>query len=192
MTSFQSKDIIAGIQKQIKRLVHRWYSVGNVVHIEQSFAGYVNKSFAVWIEKNGSQTKYLLRQYNPGIKEAEIRFEHALIRHLRDNAFTQAADVISSRDGRTFVCRDDSDTILSLRVGHHQRTISVGQANRNESLLLLRVVGIRIRRSKWIGKHCCGFPKTHAVLRLIASGFWFIPLEKQHPMSSRVTSLQLS
>jgi len=109
MASFQSKDIEPGIQKQIKRLVDRWYPLGNVVHIKQSFAGYVNKSFAVWIEKNGCLTKYFLRQYNPGIAEAEIRFEHALIRHLRDNGFTQAADVISGLDGITFVGGDDTD-----------------------------------------------------------------------------------
>jgi len=109
MPSFQSKDIGLGIQNQIKRLVDRWYTLGNVVHIEQSLAGYVNKSFTVWIEKNGCQTKYFLRQYKPGIAEAEIRFEHALIRHLRDNDFTQAADVISGRDGITFLGSDDAD-----------------------------------------------------------------------------------
>ncbi|MGD8257396.1 MAG: phosphotransferase [Desulfobacterales bacterium] len=109
MASFQSIDIEPGIPRQIKRLVDRWYSLGNVVRIEQSFAGYVNKSFAVWIDKNGCRTKYFLRRYNPGIAETEIRFEHALIRHLRDNGFTQVADVISGLDGITFVGSDDTD-----------------------------------------------------------------------------------
>jgi homoserine kinase type II len=108
MIMFTGKPIESGMQRRIAHLLERWYALGKVVHVEQMVGGYVNKSFAVWGEKKGQQMKYFLRQYAPGITAADIRFEQALICHLRKNGFSLAADIIRGRDGITFVhSRDD-------------------------------------------------------------------------------------
>ncbi len=55
------------------------------------------------VKKNGGQNKYLIRRYNPAIAENEIRFEHALISHLKANGFDLAAGVIPLKSGGTYV-----------------------------------------------------------------------------------------
>lgn len=102
-------DIDNDLQNGIERLLDEHYTLGKITHIEQILGGYCNKIYAVWAEKEGEQKKYVLRQSNPNLTEDEIRFEHALIRHLRNKDFNLVADVINGKDGGTFVCRNDVD-----------------------------------------------------------------------------------
>ncbi len=105
----QPINIEPNVQNQIKNILDRWYDRGKPVRVQQISGGYCNKSYAVWLEKEGKHTKYFLRQYNPNIAEKEVRFEHALIRHLRNNSFALAADVIGCQEGGTFVRIDDDN-----------------------------------------------------------------------------------
>ncbi len=74
-----------------------------LTRIREIFGGFVNRSYAVWMGQQGRSKKFFMREYNPGITESEIRFEHALVDHLRQNGLDIVAGVIPCRDGSTFV-----------------------------------------------------------------------------------------
>lgn len=86
----------------INEILKEHYDLGVLLNSEELFDGYVNRSFVIQVDRNGEQLKYLVRQYNPAIDEKEIRFEHALINHLRANGVTMVAGVIPKRDGSTY------------------------------------------------------------------------------------------
>ena len=65
--------------------------------------GYCNQSFTVWMEKNKFITKFLVRRYRLGKAEQEIKFEHALIDHLRKNGFKLTPDLIPQKNGNSYV-----------------------------------------------------------------------------------------
>ncbi|MBW2584275.1 MAG: phosphotransferase, partial [Deltaproteobacteria bacterium] len=88
---------------QIQAIVEKQYDVGPLTRIREIFGGFVNRSYAVWMGQQGRSKKFFLREYNPGIAESEIRFEHALLNHLRQNGLDIVAGVIPCRDGSTFV-----------------------------------------------------------------------------------------
>ena len=90
------------IQKAV-RILKEHYDLGDLSNAEELLGGTVNRSFAVTAKKNDHCIKYFIRQYNPAIAEKEIRFEHALIKHLKANGFDLAAGVIPSKTGDTYV-----------------------------------------------------------------------------------------
>lgn len=88
---------------QIQAIVAKKYDLGELTRIREIFGGYCNKSYAVWMDMQGRAKKFFMREYNPGIAESEIRFEHALLNHLRENGLDIVSGVIPCRDGSTFV-----------------------------------------------------------------------------------------
>ena len=88
---------------QIQDIVEKQYDVGPLTRIREIFGGFINRSYAVWMGQQGQSKKYFIREYNPGIAESEIRFEHALLNHLRQNGLDIISGVIPCRDGSTFV-----------------------------------------------------------------------------------------
>lgn len=88
---------------QIQAIVEKHYDVGPLSRIREIFGGFVNRSYAVWIGQQGRSKKFFMREYNPDITESEIRFEHALLNHLRQNGLDIVSGVIPCRDGSTFV-----------------------------------------------------------------------------------------
>ena len=90
------------IEKAV-RIVSEHYELGELLNSKELHGGYVNRSFAIRVKRNGVQVKYLIRRYNPAIAENGIRFEHALISYLKANGFDLAAGVISSKTGGTYV-----------------------------------------------------------------------------------------
>ena len=54
-------------------------------------------------EKNDRRIKYLVRRYNPKTSEKEIKFEHALVGHLKKNGFDLVAGVIPNKIGGSYV-----------------------------------------------------------------------------------------
>jgi homoserine kinase type II len=88
---------------QIQTIVEKQYDVGPLTCIREIFGGFINRSYAVWIDQQGRSKKFFLREYNPGIAESEIRFEHALLNHLRQNGLDIVSGVIPCRDGSTFI-----------------------------------------------------------------------------------------
>jgi homoserine kinase type II len=87
----------------IRALMEENYDLGKVRRIKQVLGGYCNKSYAVWMSAGESTRRYFLRLYQPHAVEGEIRFEHALLNHLRSNGFTLAAAIIPCRSGATLV-----------------------------------------------------------------------------------------
>jgi homoserine kinase type II len=88
---------------QIQAIVEKQYNLGPLTRIREIFGGFVNRSYAVWMGQQGRSNKFFLREYNPSIAASEIRFEHALLNHLRQNGLDIVSGVIPCRDGSTFV-----------------------------------------------------------------------------------------
>lgn len=89
--------------EKIRRIVEDRYDLGAFSDAREIRGGTVNTSFKVTI--SGSQNKtehYFLREYNPLAKEPEIRFEHALLSHLRCSGFELASVPIPLRDHTTY------------------------------------------------------------------------------------------
>lgn len=92
-----------GLTATIRGLLEENYDLGKVRRIKELRGGYCNKSYAVWMSAGDRTRRYFLRLYQPHAVEGEIRFEHALLNHLRKNGFTLAAAIITCRSGATVV-----------------------------------------------------------------------------------------
>jgi len=92
-----------GAAETIRMLMEDIYALGKLTRTKAILGGYCNKSYAVWMSDNKRVQRYFLRLYNPNAVEKEIRFEHALVNHLRTNGFSLAAAVIPCKNGETLV-----------------------------------------------------------------------------------------
>ncbi|MEE8541429.1 MAG: phosphotransferase [Desulfobacterales bacterium] len=84
-------------------IINQHYDLGELLWLEETHLGFCNRNFAIKVKSSRQEIKYYLRLSNPSVLEKEIKFEHALIRHLRENGFTLAADVIPNKEGETYV-----------------------------------------------------------------------------------------
>ena len=92
-----------GAVERIRRLMEDNYDLGKLTRTKVILGGCCNKSYAVWMSVNDGVQQYFLRLYSPNAIEKEIRFEHALVNHLRANGFTLAAGVVPCKHGDTLV-----------------------------------------------------------------------------------------
>lgn len=90
----------------VENIINEHYDLGIVVHLEQLQAGYCNLSFYLRARNDSRELKYLVRGYNPAASEMEIKFEHALISHLKGNGFAMAAGIVPTKYGRTYIGED--------------------------------------------------------------------------------------
>lgn len=79
------------------------YDLGKLLEVEELHGGFCNRSFVICIQKHHGQIKYLLRRYNMKTEEKEIRFEHALLSHLKENGLNIVAGVIPTKTGNTYI-----------------------------------------------------------------------------------------
>ena len=79
------------------------YDLGTVTDVYEIFGGYVNRSFGVLTEKDGTKHEYFVRKYKYGITETEILFEHSMIDYSIAHGLDIAAGLIRTTDGVTFV-----------------------------------------------------------------------------------------
>ena len=86
-------------------IIARHYEIGELADYEQLRLGYVNISYAIETVVNGERKKYFLRRYKEGTKAEEIEFEHSIINHLVARHFDLVAQIIETRNGRTYVER---------------------------------------------------------------------------------------
>jgi homoserine kinase type II len=93
------------LSSQLAEVVDTDYDLGAVARVEQVLGGYVNLSFAVVTRRDDGEHRYFVRKYNRAVIEREVRFEHALVRHLSGKGFHLAAEVFPTRTGETFVTR---------------------------------------------------------------------------------------
>ena len=89
--------------EQARTLLETHYALGEILEISELLGGTVNRTYAVSVLNDGIRQKFTIRAYNTKVTEREIRFEHALIRHLRQNGFHLAADVIPRKNGTTYI-----------------------------------------------------------------------------------------
>jgi homoserine kinase type II len=80
------------------------YSLGEAAGCDLNVLGYVNTSYTLHTTcPDGVQKTYFLRKYKPGIKEAELIFEHSLICHLVEKKVCPVAHVHTTRTGQTYL-----------------------------------------------------------------------------------------
>lgn len=95
--------VTTGMIEHIRQIVEDRYDLGPCADARQIHGGTVNTSFKVSIAGNRKNPElYFLREYNPAVREPEIRFEHALLNHLRNSGFEMASVPIPSRGGATY------------------------------------------------------------------------------------------
>ncbi len=99
------------LTQQIKQIVEDRYDLGIFAGAEKIHGGTVNTSFRVRISGGIKKGQFFLREYNPAIREQEIRFEHALLNHLRNSGFDLISVPIPARDGATFFPNPPSSPI---------------------------------------------------------------------------------
>jgi homoserine kinase type II len=95
---------------EIETLFAAHWDRGPLIRLWEIGGGYCNRSFGLHALKGKRERKFLLRRYNPKVIESEIRFEHALISHLRRNGFHLAAAVIPCPDGATYARTTSPET----------------------------------------------------------------------------------
>ena len=92
---------------QLAEVVASDYDLGDVVRVEQIFGGFENLSFAVITNAGHGEQRNFVRKYKHGTVEREIRYEHALVRHIRDKGFELPARVFETKAGDTLVTREE-------------------------------------------------------------------------------------
>ena len=103
------------ITEKIQRIVEDRYDLGEFVGAREIHGGTINTSFLVRIAGNQKEIKpYFLREYNPTARESEIRFEHALLSHLRNSGFDLASVPIPAKDGTTYFRAPASSPVLRV------------------------------------------------------------------------------
>ncbi len=92
---------------QLAEVVATDYDLGEVLRVEQIFGGFENLSFAVVTRDGDGERRNFVRKYKYGTVEREIRYEHALVRHIRGKGFELPACVYETRGGDTLVTREE-------------------------------------------------------------------------------------
>lgn len=92
---------------QIAEVVATEYDLGEVLRVEQIFGGFENLSFAVVTRDGDGERRNFVRKYKLGTVEREIRYEHALVRHIREKGFELPARVFETGTGDTLVTREE-------------------------------------------------------------------------------------
>ena len=95
------------LSSQLAEVVATDYDLGEVDRVEQIFGGFENLSFGVITKDEDGEHRYFVRKYKYGTVEREIRYEHALVRHIRANGLTLPARVFQNKHGDTLVTREE-------------------------------------------------------------------------------------
>jgi homoserine kinase type II len=83
------------------------YDLGDLVGFDRDERGTVNTSYAIETQKAGIRNRYFFRRYKRGVMAEELQCEHSIINHLLSNHFDIVARVYPTRDGSTYVWRED-------------------------------------------------------------------------------------
>ncbi len=93
----------AYLRKQIIDLVENHYDFGQVSEVFELYGGQINRSFGAVAYKNGVGTQLFIRKYHRHASETDIRFEHAVLKYVKNNGFSEIMGVYSTKTGETFV-----------------------------------------------------------------------------------------
>ncbi|HSL95129.1 MAG TPA: phosphotransferase [Thermoleophilia bacterium] len=92
---------------QVTEIVAGEYDLGEVDGVDAILGGFENLSFGVRTRGDAGEHRYFVRKYKFGTIEREIRYEHALVGHIRAKGFDLAAEVLATRRGDTLVTREE-------------------------------------------------------------------------------------
>jgi len=95
------------LSAQVTEVVTGEYDLGEVVRVEPILGGTENLSFGVVTRGEAGERHDFVRKYKFGTVEREIRYEHALVRHIGSKGFDLAAKVFETRHGDTVVTREE-------------------------------------------------------------------------------------
>jgi len=95
------------LSSQLAEVVASDYDLGEIDRVEQILGGFENLSFAVCTRADAGEQRHFVRKYKYGTVEREIRYEHALVRHIGRRGFDLAARVLDTRHGDTVVTREE-------------------------------------------------------------------------------------
>ena len=90
-------------RSQLNHLFGEYYDVGTIVDAYEIFGGYVNRSFGAIVEKDGVRKDYFIRKYKRDATDADIKVEHNLIEYAIAHGMKDAAGVIRTKNGESFV-----------------------------------------------------------------------------------------
>ena len=102
------------LRQQLVEIMEELYDLGRVQEVYEIFGGYINRSYGLVVQREGTRKGYFLRKYKSGISEHEIQFEHALINHCATRGFTIAARVIANRQGATYIMPVGSKSFFAV------------------------------------------------------------------------------
>jgi len=109
----EKQNLPALLTEQIRHMVEDRYDLGMFAGAQEIHGGTVNTSFHIRISGLPQKTEhYFLREYSPAARETEIRFEHALLSHLRSSGFDLASVPIPGRDSTTYFQAPASSPLL--------------------------------------------------------------------------------
>jgi homoserine kinase type II len=95
------------LNAQVTDVVTADYDLGEVLRVRQILGGTENLSFGVVTRGDAGERRDFVRKYKFGTVEREIRYEHALVGHIRSKGFDLAAEVLATRRGDTLVTREE-------------------------------------------------------------------------------------
>ncbi len=87
----------------INKILLKHYQLGDLLHIEQNFRGYVNANYEFETLRYGTKYRYMLRHYAETSKEEDIRFEHSLLNELKRRQFDLSPRLVNTIDNKTYL-----------------------------------------------------------------------------------------
>jgi len=97
------------IPDRLKRLVTRFYDLGEVTDYRPISRGQVNTGHVIETKLSRKRPRYFVREYRQGREIADIEFEHALINHLVSKKFEYICGVVMSTTGQTYAQLPDDE-----------------------------------------------------------------------------------
>lgn len=99
----------ASVVDEVRDVVTAHYDLGTLKDVWPISGGYINWSFGVLAESKDGESRFFVRKYNKSTAENAVRYEHALVDHLIGRGFAEAAPVLRTHDGSSYVTRRETD-----------------------------------------------------------------------------------
>lgn len=91
------------------------YPIDKLINLELNERGYCNTSYALETVVKGKKRRLFLRRYKPSITLEDLSFEHSLISYLAEHSFIEAAYLLKTKEGKTYVKLPIGETLKEYR-----------------------------------------------------------------------------
>lgn len=95
------------IYEQIREIIETDYDIGNIEEIYEIFGGYVNKSYGIYVNKDGERHTWFFRKYMRNKDLNELMMEHTLLIYAKAQGFEKGATPIPAKSGITYATREE-------------------------------------------------------------------------------------